>query len=357
MSDITTKQMNARPYIIGWLLFVALLIFIMVIIGGATRLTGSGLSITEWKPILGALPPLNLADWQDAFEKYKEIPQYHQINKGMSLDEFKSIFWWEWSHRFFGRFIGVAFLLPFLFFLGTGRVEKNLQPKLWLLFALGGLQGFVGWYMVSSGLVDRTDVSQYRLALHLGLAVFIFAAIMWVVLSLKAKSGEATEAASGGTVRDADGVVKTGAFIVLALIFLQIIAGAFVAGMKAGFAYNSWPLMDGHFIPSGLDAMSPFWRNLFENALTVQFNHRMIAYLILIVLVVHLVQCLRRGQGEHIASAAVLMLAALGQVFIGIMTLLQGVKLDLALAHQGGALVLLTAALWHYHRLSYKVSQ
>lgn len=351
MPELTEKQIAARPLIIGWLLFVAALIFVMVIIGGATRLTGSGLSITEWKPIMGAIPPLNLADWQDAFEKYKEIPQYLQVNKGMSLEEFKSIFWWEWAHRFFGRFIGVAFLLPFLFFLATGRVEKNLRPKLWLLFALGGLQGFIGWYMVASGLVGRTDVSQYRLALHLGLAVFIFAALIWIAMNLYQKSHQARAATRAAKP------VRLAAFAISALIFLQIIAGAFVAGMKAGFAYNTWPLMNGHFIPNGLGAMSPAWRNLFENALTVQFNHRILAYLVAIAVFAHLVQVLRqRGEGQRgegqLSSAAILAVVTVGQIFLGIMTLVHAVPLDLALAHQGGALILLTAALWHSHRIS-----
>jgi cytochrome c oxidase assembly protein subunit 15 len=266
----------------------------------------------------------------------------------MSLEEFKAIFWWEWAHRFFGRFIGVAFLFPFLFFLTTGRVEKSLQPKLWALFALGGLQGFVGWYMVASGLTERTDVSQYRLAMHLGLAVFIFAAIIWVVLDLIAKSqtNRYLTAAPKGVGRVALSLVL--------LIYIQIIAGAFVAGMKAGFAYNSWPLMNGKFIPSGLDAMSPFWRNLFENALTVQFNHRMIAYLVIIAVLAHLLQCLLKGKGEYIASGSLLLLATFGQVVIGIITLLKAVPLDMALMHQGGALVLLTAAIWHAHRLRYE---
>lgn len=344
MADLTPKQIAARPLIIGWLVLIAALIFVMVIIGGATRLTGSGLSITEWKPIIGAIPPLNLADWQEAFEKYKQIPQYHQVNAGMSLDEFKSIFWWEWAHRFFGRFIGVAFLLPFLFFLFTQRVEPALKPKLWALFALGGLQGFVGWYMVASGLVERTDVSQYRLALHLGLAVFIFAAIIWVALGLRARSSSATSPRPAASFR-------LTAYALTALIFLQIIAGAFVAGLKAGKTFTTWPLMDGQFIPNGLAQLTPLWRNLFENIMTVQFNHRMIAYFIAILVIAHLLHAVVTGYRGAAMRMGLVATFTCAQIILGIMTLLHVVPLDLALIHQAGALILLTAALWHSHTL------
>ncbi len=348
MADLTPKQIAARPYILVWLLLIAALILIMVTIGGATRLTGSGLSITEWKPIIGAIPPLNLADWQEAFEKYKQIPQYHQVNAGMSLDEFKSIFWWEWAHRFFGRFIGVAFLLPFLFFLFTKRIEPALKPKLWALFALGGLQGFVGWYMVASGLVERTDVSQYRLALHLGLAVFIYAAIIWVALGLGANKDHPPRQQPAKAFRIT-------AYALTALIFLQVIAGAFVAGLKAGKTFTTWPLMDGHFIPNGLASLSPLWRNLFENIMTVQFNHRMIAYLITIVIIAHLLHAIFAGYKAAMLRSAVVTLLVAAQIILGIMTLLLAVPLDLALAHQAGALILLTAALWHSHVLHHVV--
>ncbi|MEP3476725.1 MAG: COX15/CtaA family protein [Hyphomicrobiales bacterium] len=341
----TEKQIKARPAIQLWLFMICALIFAMVIVGGATRLTGSGLSITEWKPIVGAIPPLNVEDWNDAFEKYKQIPQYTRINEGMSLNEFKSIFWWEWAHRFLGRFIGVAFLLPFLFFLFTKRVESSLKPKFWLMFLGGGLQGFVGWYMVASGLTERVDVSQYRLAAHLGLAVLLFSYIFWVAIGLRRDD---VAAVSGGKLKP---YLKSPAYFITGLIFFQIIAGAFVAGLKAGKVHNTWPLMDGRFIPNGLDVMTPFWKNLFENVLTVQFNHRMIAYVIAIVVLLHFIQCLISKSELAIKGAMPLLVLTFAQIALGIVTLLQFVPLDLALYHQGGAVILLSVSLWHSRNL------
>jgi len=340
----TEKQRKSRTHIRQWLFIICALIFAMVLVGGATRLTGSGLSITEWKPIMGAIPPLSAGDWQEAFEKYKQIPQYEKINAGMSMVQFKSIFWWEWAHRFLGRFIGIAFLLPFLFFLGTKRIEPSLKPKLWVLFALGGLQGFVGWYMVSSGLVERTDVSQYRLALHLGLAVLIYAAIFWVALTL----GKTTTSQS----RAVSNAVKAQGNIIIGGIFLQIIAGAFVAGLKAGKSHNTWPLMDGYWIPNDLFIMQPAWKNLFENALTVQFNHRLLAYVVALLILFHLAYLIIKAIKPHLKGGLCLAIIMIAQVFLGIMTLLQFVPLDLALAHQGGAMVLLSIALWHRHNMT-----
>ncbi len=348
----TEKQIKARPAIQIWLFMICALIFAMVIVGGATRLTGSGLSITEWKPIVGAIPPLNIEDWNEAFEKYKQIPQYKEINEGMSLNEFKSIFWWEWGHRFLGRFIGLAFFLPFLFFLVTKRVESSLKPKFWLMFLGGGLQGFVGWYMVASGLTERVDVSQYRLAAHLGLAILLFSYIFWVAIGLRRDDNIAV---SSGKLKhenaDAGGHLKahlkSPAYFITGLIFFQIIAGAFVAGLKAGKAHNTWPLMDGRFIPNGLDVMTPFWKNLFENVLTVQFNHRMIAYVIAIVVLLHFIQCLFSKSYTAVRGAAFVLFLTVAQIALGIVTLLQFVPLDLALYHQGGAVILLSASLWH----------
>lgn len=342
----TAKQHAARPQLQLWLFSICALIFLIVFVGGATRLTGSGLSITEWKPILGAIPPLSLADWQEAFEKYKLIPQYKEINAGMSLEDFKTIFWWEWVHRFLGRIIGIAFLVPYLFFLLTNRVEQSLKPKLWGLFVLGGLQGFLGWYMVASGLVERTDVSQYRLALHLGLAIFIFAATFWIALGLGKKQNQTTD-----QTKPTAKSLKWSANAIAGLIFLQIIAGAFVAGLKAGKAYNTWPLMNGHFIPDGLSIMQPLWRNFFENALTVQFNHRIIAYIIIAAILVHMVQCAKSSANHHLKSAVILVFATLAQIVVGIATLILSVPLDLALIHQTGALIILGIALWHRRQM------
>lgn len=326
-----------------WLFAVAALVFVMVSVGGATRLTGSGLSITEWKPIMGAIPPLTDAAWQEALEKYRQIPQYQHVNKGMSLDAFKRIFWWEWSHRFLARFVGVAFLVPFLFFLATGRIARPLVPKLAGLFALGGLQGAIGWYMVASGLSERVSVSQYRLALHLSLAVVIFAGLLWTAMSLRPREEEGP--------RVSPLYRKSAAFLV-GLVFLQIVAGAFVAGLKAGNDYNTWPLMDGRFIPQGLGVMSPWWENLFENATTVQFNHRMLAYVLVAVALWHIWSLLAQTHDRRVrASGLALGFVILGQVVLGIWTLVAQVPLSLGLAHQAGAVTVFAAALWHLYVL------
>jgi cytochrome c oxidase assembly protein subunit 15 len=305
----------------------------MVVVGGATRLTDSGLSITEWKPILGAIPPLSEADWLEVFEKYKAIPEYQIQNRGMSLAEFKFIFWWEWAHRFLGRFIGLAFAVPCLFFALTGRVERALWPRLAGLFVLGGLQGALGWYMVASGLVDRVDVSQYRLAAHLSVAAVIFAALLWTAWGIGSPRRRPGQAGSRL------------ALILAALVLAQIAAGGFVAGLDAGMGYNTWPLMDGKLIPDGLASMSPGWANLFENALTVQFNHRLLAY---VVLALAIWQAARRFSA---ASGALAMAVAI-QACLGILTLLLQVPLWLALVHQAGALIVLAAALWLVHTRS-----
>lgn len=325
-----------------WLGCVTALIFVMAVVGGATRLTGSGLSITEWKPILGAIPPLSAADWQEAFDKYRQIPQYQLVNKGMSLAEFQFIYWWEWAHRFLGRVIGVAFALPFLAFAFAGYIRRDLAPSLIALFALGALQGFMGWYMVQSGLVDRVSVSQYRLAAHLGLAAVIYAAMIWVMLGV----GQPARAARRSWAwLSAAGLV--------ALSFVQIVLGAFVAGMKAGFAYNTWPLMDGKVIPDGLLVMQPWHLNLFENALTVQFNHRIGAYLLFAWALAHAVAMWRTG---HVArGGAVLLAGAVAlQAAGGIWTLLAQVPLSLGLVHQAGAFIVLAIAVYHLHRLAHR---
>jgi cytochrome c oxidase assembly protein subunit 15 len=328
-----------------WLYLVAVLVLLMVIVGGATRLTGSGLSITEWQPIMGTVPPFSEAAWQEAFDKYRQIPQYKLLNAGMSLSAFKAIYWWEWTHRFLARLVGAAFLLPFLYFLARGLIGRALLARLASIFALGALQGFIGWYMVRSGLVDRTDVSQYRLALHLSLAVAIFGALLWVALSLRpGRIGEAS-AASTAWQRARGGLIA-------ALVLMQIVAGAFVAGLKAGFGYNTWPLMEGRLVPNGLGAMSPWWANLFENALTVQFNHRLLAYLIALVVFWHLWRLMRSASGSAARpSGLALAWAVLAQIGLGIWTLLAQVPVALGLAHQALAVALFGIALWHWHRL------
>lgn len=321
------------------------LVLAMVVVGGITRLTGSGLSITSWKPISGAIPPLSHADWQAEFDAYKTIPQFTAENAWMGIEDFKAIFWWEWAHRFLGRFLGLAFAIPFLVFLLQRRFDRSLALPLAGLFLLGGFQGVLGWWMVSSGLSELTSVSQYRLAAHLSAAALLFVALVYVPRRLE-------PGAPPGQVKAGDvGIV--GGF--LALILLQIAAGAFVAGIDAGMGYNTWPLMDGTLIPSGLGAVHPLWRNLFENALTVQFIHRMIAYGIIAYLGFVLWRQSRRGgfSGVHqwLPRIAVLVLL---QVGLGIWTLLAGVPISLAAGHQVLAFMLAgvcTAYLADLHRM------
>jgi cytochrome c oxidase assembly protein subunit 15 len=342
-SDTAAHEGSVNPVRV-WLFAVAALVCVMVSIGGATRLTGSGLSITEWQPIMGAVPPLTDAAWQEAFNKYRQIPQYQHVNKGMSLSEFKFIYWWEWSHRFLARLVGVVFFVPFVFFLATGRIPRSLVPTLGVIFLLGGLQGFIGWYMVRSGLSGRVDVSQYRLALHLSLAVLILGAILWIAMGLRRPAGRrATEGLPG--YRAATGIAG--------LVFLQIIAGAFVAGMKAGAGYNTWPLMDGRLIPDGLFALHPRWANLFENALTVQFNHRLLAYILFVAVAWQVWRVVQRTEhGSAQMSAMALLLAVVAQIGLGIWTLLARVPIELGLAHQAGAVAVFWIAMWHLHALS-----
>jgi cytochrome c oxidase assembly protein subunit 15 len=338
LDDARPEDARDMARIRAWLLAVAALVFLMVSIGGATRLTGSGLSITEWQPIVGTLPPLSQADWLEAFAKYRQIPQYEHVNRGMSLEAFKAIFWWEWTHRFLGRLVGAAFLLPFLYFLASGRITRTLAVRLAGIFALGALQGAVGWYMVRSGLADRIDVSQYRLALHLGLAVLIFGALIWVALSLEGRKAQARATHAGA----AGGIVL--------LVFVQVLLGALVAGLKAGAGYNTWPLMDGRLVPNGLGVMQPWYLNLFENALTVQFNHRLVAYLLVAAALWHAWRVTRRTDDVGVRRSAVALAAAvLAQAALGIWTLLAQVPLALGLAHQGGAAAVFGIAVWHLH--------
>jgi cytochrome c oxidase assembly protein subunit 15 len=344
MQGISATPVSQNTAVRWWLIGVAALIALMVLVGGATRLTESGLSIVEWKPVTGTLPPLTDAQWHDAFEGYKKIPQYRELNAGMTLAEFKNIFWWEWAHRLLGRFIGVAYLLPFLYFLWRGAMSAELKRRLWLIFGLGALQGAVGWWMVASGLTQRTEVSQYRLAAHLILALVIFAAIVWTVRRMNARP--AVTAAPR---------LKLFSQILLALTFLQIYFGALVAGLRAGRAYNTWPQIDGAFIPSAdrLFFETPWWRNLFDNVLTVQFEHRMTAYLLLAVALWHAIDAVRaRAANAVIAGAWWLAASVLVQAVLGILTLLNQVPIDLALSHQAVAIVVLTIAIVNVERLS-----
>jgi heme a synthase len=327
-----------------WLYGVAALVLFMVLIGGATRLTESGLSITEWQPVMGTLPPLDAQAWRDAFDKYQAIPQYRALPAGMSLDQFKTIYWWEWTHRLLGRLIGVAFLVPFLWFLWRGAVPPALRPRLWLIFGLGALQGAVGWWMVASGLAGRTEVSQYRLATHLILASLIYVALIGTARGLSPPLVP-RHAAEGGERR-----IRASAVVLLVLVLLQIYLGALVAGLRAGYAYNTWPLIDGALVPNAaqLFFVAPVWRNFFENILTVQFDHRMLAYVIFVGALLHAVDVARSAKnGPARAGAFALSAAVTLQVALGIATLLLRVPLPLALSHQAAAMLVLTAAALH----------
>src|SRR5215216_1617507 len=343
MTVVPARQAPDNRAVRWWLLSIAVLIVIMVLVGGATRLTESGLSIVEWQPVAGTLPPLNQEQWTLAFEDYKAIPQYRELNAGLSLAEFKTIFWWEWSHRLLGRVIGVAYLLPFLWFIWRGVLGADLRRRLWVIFGLGALQGGVGWWMVASGLSQRVEVSQYRLATHLVLALVIFAAIVWTLRRMSERP----------TARAPARLKLTGVAL-LALTFLQIYFGALVAGLRAGRVYNTWPEIDGALIPSTarLFFEQPWWRNLFDNTLTVQFEHRMTAYALLVLALLHAIDALRFRAGTAVISGAWWLVAAvILQAVLGILTLLNQVPIDLALAHQAVAIVVLTLAVLQTERL------
>jgi cytochrome c oxidase assembly protein subunit 15 len=322
----------ARRLVRGWLVVVALMIMAMVVVGGATRLTHSGLSITSWKPIHGVIPPLNTEQWQEEFAAYQQIPEFKELNSSMTLAGFQSIYWWEYAHRLLGRTIGVVVLLPLIFFWVTGRLSPALKPRVVVLFLLGGLQGAVGWWMVASGLEVRTDVSQYRLATHLTLACVILAYTWWLVGGLSVRE------------RVARSSLRAVALLIVAIAFVQIFLGGLVAGLDAGMTYNTWPLMDGTLVPHGLFLMEPWWRNLFEAPATVQFDHRIGAYTLFVVVLLHAWQCRNYPQARTAWLLAALVTL---QAILGISTLLNMVPLHLALAHQFGAVVVLSAAVLH----------
>lgn len=328
------------PRAVGlWLLVCCAMLWAMVSLGGVTRLLHAGLSIVEWRPVTGTLPPLSEQEWRQAFESYQKYPEYQKLYKGMGLSAFKSIFWLEYLHRLWGRLIGLVFLVPLLFFALTGRVTKSLSLRLLLVFFLGGLQGALGWYMVKSGLVDRPDVSQYRLTAHLGLALILYAYLFWMALELLLKPAPYPD---GGT----EPPRKT-ALLALALIFLTALSGGFVAGLDAGLAYNTFPLMGGRLIPEGLFMMQPITRNFFENLVTVQFAHRVLAMVLLVVIGWLWTQGSRMVLPRRVRFALGCLLAlALLQAALGIGTLLLRVPVPLAVAHQGGALLLLSVGLW-----------
>jgi cytochrome c oxidase assembly protein subunit 15 len=325
-----------------WLLAVAAMIFMTLVVGGVTRLTESGLSITEWKPVIGVVPPLSHAAWEQEFKDYQAIPQYQEINRGMSLGQFKVIYWWEWAHRLLARSTGLVFLAPFLFFLWRGDVPKRLRVRLWTIFGAGAFLGVVGWWMVASGLAGsgRVSVSQYRLAFHMTLACAIYAAVLWTAQQLAPQRES-----------DAPARLRVGAVVIAGLLLLQIYLGALVAGLNAGLVYNTWPLIDGSFVPpaSQLWFLHPAWRNFFENTLTVQFDHRMLAYLIWLAAMFHANDAWR---ARHEAGGALILAGTITlQAALGIVTLLLQATITLAQAHQMVAILVLTIAIAHAERL------
>ena len=327
---------KSRTAVGVWLLAVALVILGMITVGGLTRLTGSGLSITEWKPIMGALPPLSDSAWQDAFAKYQQIPQYRLENHGMSLEAFKGIFWWEWGHRLLGRLLGVVFFVPFVWFACVGAIKKSEWPRMLLLFALGGLQGFIGWWMVTSGFEVRTSVSQYRLAIHLGAALLLLMAILWIAL----------EYLRGGEGR---GNAKRG-FVFVGLVYLQMLLGALVAGLHAGLVYNTWPDMNGRVFPESPFFSTPWWINFFENDGLAQFDHRIGAYVVAGVAAWIYLRGIRLTGYAKTSAKAVAAIVTV-QIFLGICTLLLMAPVWLSAIHQVTAALLLCAAVWHAFEL------
>ncbi len=331
----------ANKTIALWLLVCCAAIFAMVVLGGVTRLTGSGLSIVRWEPITGVLPPLNETAWEQVFQLYQQSPEYRLKNQGMSLEGFKTIFWFEYAHRLLGRLIGVIFLVPLIFFAVRKQIEKPFIPKLVLMFVLGGLQGLLGWYMVMSGLVNDPHVSQYRLTAHLGLALLIYTYMFWVALDLlfPAGTGQAPRKASM-------------AGLIVVLVFLTALSGGFVAGTRAGLAYNTFPLMNGQWVPEGMFTLTPMWSNFFENVTTVQFDHRLLATLLFLVIPAFWWRARLQPIAPRVRSGLnVLLFVLFLQLGLGISTLLLRVPVTLGAAHQGGALLLLTAALFVWHRM------
>lgn len=342
----TDRRDNRRIAI--WLLLVCGLVFAMVVLGGVTRLTHSGLSMVEWEPVMGAIPPLTDAEWLASFEKYKSYPEYLLVNKGkgMGVEEYKSIFWFEYSHRLLGRAIGLAFLLPFLFFLAYGKIKRAMVPRYVIMFILGGLQGLLGWYMVKSGLVNEPSVSQYRLTAHLLAAISIYVFILWQALGMwNTNRSPASDSRARGLKKQ--GLFTTG------IILLMIISGGFVAGTKAGYTFNDFPFMHGSLLPPGGLSLQPWWHNFVENLATIQFTHRVLAIVVLFAVLSYVIRGWRciaiNSATKNIFTLLLMMLIV--QITLGITTLIYVVPVALGAAHQAGALLLLTFAVMTNHRL------
>ena len=338
--NLSTAADGRKPIAI-WLLICCAMVFGTLVVGGVTRLTESGLSIVEWQPLLGAIPPLTHEDWLLMFEKYQQIPQFHQVNHDMTLEGFQYIFWWEWAHRQIGRVIGMVFFIPLVWFWVRGRIPRGYKLKLVGFLILGGLQGAMGWYMVKSGLVNDIRVSQYRLTAHLGLAFLVFGLMLWTALGLLRERSPYPRTPVG---------VRKFALFVLGVVSLMVLSGGFVAGIRAGMAYNTFPLMNGHVVPPDLFSMEPWWLNFFNNITTVQFDHRMIAYA-LMVLVPMLWWKVQRAAPQASGAANAMLAMLVVQVCLGIATLLHHVPVTLASLHQAGAMVLFAKLIFLNHKL------
>jgi cytochrome c oxidase assembly protein subunit 15 len=336
------QQVLYDKQIANWLLLCAAVILGMILLGAVTRLTHSGLSMVEWKPLVGIIPPLSEQAWLEMFEKYKQYPEYQKVNLGMSLEGFKYIFMYEYLHRVLGRLIGMLYFFPFVYFAIKGRIRAGLMPRLILLFFMGGFQGLLGWYMVKSGLVNDPRVSQYRLTAHLGVAVAIYAYMLWLAFDLH--SPRKTAGSTSPYARYS--------LLLVGLVYLMILTGGLVAGTRAGFAYSTWPLMGNSFIPAGLYSGSPAWLSAFEDITTIQFNHRMFAYLLLVLIGSFTVMVYRSAAVKRLRGGVIILLfALLAQVGLGISTLIFHVPVSVAAGHQLGAMVLLTAMLFVSHVL------
>ncbi|MCF6303977.1 MAG: COX15/CtaA family protein [Rhodobacteraceae bacterium] len=351
--DTVPAKKPARRGIAIWLMVLFGLVALMIVVGGMTRLTDSGLSITEWKPVTGAIPPLNLADWASEFDKYKATPEFELVNSTMTMAEFKGIYWWEWGHRFLGRFVGLVWAAGFFWFLLRRSIPVGWTGRMVLVGALGGLQGAVGWWMVASGLTGRmVDVASYRLAVHLGLAFVILGLIAWYVMELRRESADLLQAR-----RRRETGLMTLSTVLVAVLFAQILLGALVAGIDAGRSFPTWPLMAGEFMPSESFGYTPLWSNFFENPALVQFNHRLLGYLAFIFGVFVWLKARKSPMEMVRGSFLVMMLMMLAQVVLGVITVLYLARVDIAITHQIGAVILFVLVLRARFLAAYPVEQ
>jgi len=343
-TPLKTAKMERRhrAQVRWWLYITALALIGLVLIGGATRLTDSGLSITEWKPVHGVIPPLSAEQWQEEFDLYRQIPEYQLQNRGMNLDEFKFIYWWEWGHRFLARALGIIFAVPLVFFWATGRLDRRIKLPLLGILALGGLQGFIGWWMVSSGLTERVDVSHYRLAIHLTMAGLILGAIIWVARSIAPHGRDLMPTARSPQI----------AAVLAILTLVQIYLGGLVAGLDAGLAYNTWPLMGEGLFPGQMWEDALGWRNWTENPAIIQFTHRTGGYILFALYAMHMIASLRYASGStHARRSVVLFALVVAQIALGVATLWSEVHVAWALAHQGLAFIVLAFTVAHWRAM------